>query len=1119
MSNAALTFPPQSATYGVMPDDDRTKEELIEELNAMRDRVSRLEQASGEEESEASEESEGIFRMAFENAPDGMALADTTSKKFRMANASFCRMLGYTEQEIVDLGVMDIHPKEHLPYIIDQFERQARGEISVARNLPVKRKDGSVFYADISTSVTKLSGRTYLLGICRDVTERNEAEQALLESEQKYRTLISNIPDITWTSDSEGNTTFVSSNIEKICGYTSREICEKGDNLWLGISHPDDLQRLKQAYVALFEKNVPFDAEYRIKRKDGQWIWLHDRSTATYEIDGRRYADGVSSDITVRKVVEMALRESQTNLAMAQQIAHVGSWDWDIETGAIAWSDEAYRLFGFDPGQVEPTLEFFMDAVHPADKGFVRNALDRAVSEGQPFHVEFRIIRADGVERILDSRGRILYDGRGKPLRMLGAVQDITGRKRAEQRQVLRLKVLETFHQQGSLTDMCGSIISMIKAHLNCEAVALRMKEGDDYPYFVNDGFEPEFTASENYLCCHDETGGQQHAPNREPVLACMCGVVIKGGADDDKPYFTSKGSFWTNSTTLLLASTTAENRGATTRNACNRHGYESVALIRIDANGDTIGLLQVNAKRKNLFSTSRLQFLEELGQLIGIAAERRKAELALEQSEEKFRRITEQGFDVVFTAELDGTLTYASPSAKRVYGYSPEEMIGKNASEFISESSMPNMIQQFKEIAEGKSFENREIEIRRKDGSKAVIEVNATPIYDGEKLIGAQASARDITERKRTIRALRESEENYRTLVESAGESIASIDENGMFLFMNTTGADRLGGKPEDYVGKTMWDLFSRAHADRQMASIRKVLEKGHGTTFTSLTELKGQLRWHSTTIEPLRKVDIGSPTGVMVIARDIHDARLAEEELANYRERMAHTERLASLGTLSATAAHELTQPLTVIRLSLDNLLDDLRAASAPEDFTRKLENSLAEVSNITAIIDRFRSFARKSSETTMGPVNLQAVAEKIVMLLSAGAQRARVKLSLDDIDKLPFIYGNEKDMEQLFFALFQNAIQAADGEKARELVVAGAVKDRHVELRFADTCGGIAPENIDVVFEPFFTTKPPGQGTGLGLCIVQQIAARTGGKVSIESEFGKGTTFFVALPVARD
>ncbi len=447
-----------------MPDDRKTKGKLIEELNALRDRVAQLEQACGGEEDEALEESEQTFRTVFDNAPDGMLLADSKSKKFRMGNASICRMLGYTSQEIVKLEVMDIHPAEDLPYVIDQFEKQARGEISLARNIPVKRKDGSVFYADICSSETRLSGRTYLLGIFRDVTERKEAEQALRESEEKYRNLISNIPDVTWTSDSEGNTTFISSNIEKTYGYTPQEIYEQGDRLWLGRLHPDALQRVKQTYSVLFERNVGFDIEYRIKRKDGQWIWLHDRSIATYEKGGARCADGIFSDVTVRKAVDVALRESQANLALAQQIAHVGSWDWHIETGTIAWSDETYRLFGLEPGHVEPTFEFFIDAVHSEDRGFVRNALDRAVSEGQPYHVEFRIIRTDGVERVLDSRGRVIHDEQGKPLRMLGVAQDITGRKRSEQRQALRLKILESFHQQESLKSMCARLLSYFMA-------------------------------------------------------------------------------------------------------------------------------------------------------------------------------------------------------------------------------------------------------------------------------------------------------------------------------------------------------------------------------------------------------------------------------------------------------------------------------------------------------------------------------------------------------------------------------------------------------------------------------------------------------------------------------
>ena len=103
-------------------------------------------------------------------------------------------------------------------------------------------------------------------------------------------------------------------------------------------------------------------------------------------------------------------------------------------------------------------------------------------------------------------------------------------------------------------------------------------------------------------------------------------------------------------------------------------------------------------------------------------------------------------------------------------------------------------------------------------------------------------------------------------------------------------------------------------------------------------------------------------------------------------------------------------------------------------------------------------------------------------------------------------------------MFFALADNAIHAADGKRKRQLDISGAVKGDHIELRFADNCGGIAPENLDKIFEPFFTTRPAGEGTGLGLPIVQHIVSRAGGKVWVENKPGKGATFFVALPVGK-
>jgi signal transduction histidine kinase len=128
--------------------------------------------------------------------------------------------------------------------------------------------------------------------------------------------------------------------------------------------------------------------------------------------------------------------------------------------------------------------------------------------------------------------------------------------------------------------------------------------------------------------------------------------------------------------------------------------------------------------------------------------------------------------------------------------------------------------------------------------------------------------------------------------------------------------------------------------------------------------------------------------------------------------------------------------------------------------------------------------------------------------------------VTLQVEGMDKLPHIYSCERELEQLFFSLIENAIQAADGKKRRWVIISGAVRDdEHIELQLYDNCGGIAPENLDKIFEPFFTTKPTGESTGLGLCVVERIVFQLGGKVRVESKLGKGSTFFVTLPLKGD
>ncbi|MBI1766220.1 MAG: response regulator [Acidobacteria bacterium] len=153
--------------------------------------------------------------------------------------------------------------------------------------------------------------------------QRKRAEEARRVSEEKYRSLINNIPDVTWTCDSEGRCMFISPNVEKVLGYTAAEIYQNPQH-WFDSIHPDEVASVRAALTALFSQNVTFDLNYRASHKDGTWRWLHERAVATYEKDGVRYADGVFSDITQQRKIEEALRESEEHLRRAQKLESLG---------------------------------------------------------------------------------------------------------------------------------------------------------------------------------------------------------------------------------------------------------------------------------------------------------------------------------------------------------------------------------------------------------------------------------------------------------------------------------------------------------------------------------------------------------------------------------------------------------------------------------------------------------------------------------------------------------------------------------------------------------------------------------------------------------------------------
>ncbi|MBW3019344.1 PAS domain S-box protein, partial [Candidatus Woesearchaeota archaeon] len=276
------------------------------------------------------QDSERKFRIVFDNATDGILLTDLKSKKHYMANNTFCRMLGYTHEEIQDLTVMDIHPEEAQSYVLKQFDKQVRGEKVLAEDIPVKRKDGNIFYAAISARPIILD-KTYMLGLFRDITEQKQAVEALSESERRYRLLAENITDIIWTADMDFRFTYVSPSVKRIRGYSAEEALKQTLE---EILTPASLEVAFNVFKSEIEiensrkKNLNriTTIELEEKCKDGSTVWTESSIIFLRDPEGNAVGIlGVTRDISERKKTEKEMSDLQEQLRQSQKLEAIGS--------------------------------------------------------------------------------------------------------------------------------------------------------------------------------------------------------------------------------------------------------------------------------------------------------------------------------------------------------------------------------------------------------------------------------------------------------------------------------------------------------------------------------------------------------------------------------------------------------------------------------------------------------------------------------------------------------------------------------------------------------------------------------------------------------------------------
>ncbi len=472
-----------------------------------------------------------------------------------------------------------------------------------------------------------------------------------------------------------------------------------------------------------------------------------------------------------------------------------------------------------------------------------------------------------------------------------------------------------------------------------------------------------------------------------------------------------------------------------------------------------------------------------------------------LATSERKYHLLLDNMADSVFTIDLQGNLTFASPQTEKMTGYSNQQLLAMNIRQLIAPEDLHAVLKRLDARSQGKTgLVPILLNLIRSDGTRLPIETHTRLLVNEGRPVGVQGVARDITERKRMEDALRESEARFRELADLLPQIVFETDEGGILTFCNRVGLSATGYSEEDLrIGIGAFQAFSPEDARRAIESMRRVMN-GEYVDPAEYTLVRKDGTSIPVIIYSSAIIREGKPVGVRGIVVDITERKLMEEKLLRSR-------RLATIGETAALVGHDLRNPLQgiigaayILKTHEKNLSEDGKEmVQVIEDAIKrsdKIVNDLLEYSR-ELHLDLSPSNATSLVDQTLASMKIP----KNINVINQTKEEPTVEV---DVEK----------MKRVCLNIMTNAVDAMPN--GGTLTIANMESDGNLLVSFADTGEGIRDEVLAKIWSPLFTTKP--KGMGYGLAIVKRLMEAHGGTVSVETNPGKGSTFTIIIPIHR-
>ncbi len=466
-----------------------------------------------------------------------------------------------------------------------------------------------------------------------------------------------------------------------------------------------------------------------------------------------------------------------------------------------------------------------------------------------------------------------------------------------------------------------------------------------------------------------------------------------------------------------------------------------------------------------------------------------------LRNRESYFRRLFEYANDAVFIYDFDGKLLDVNQKACEMLQYSKKELLAFSFLDLYVEPKLSDS-QAAKKIGRDTTAVRYESGFRRKDGTVIDVEVSSSTV-DLKKGI-MQSIISNITERKEMERSLRDSEEKFRTFMETASDLMFMTDANGDLIYVNDAMANRLGYLKPELIGHPLQDIYDKESLD-EVKEIRQELLSTGENLHRLIWETKTRKRIYGEMKAVGHFDEQGRFQGIRGIFRDITE-----------RKKLETAQRLSQMGKMAADIAHEIKNQLAALTMRAQICL--LRP-SISDELRQDIKIILDQGNHIDDVVKRLLKFSRPSQGQFVD-IQVNDTIDTVLKLVEKQYATYNISIIKKFTHSLPLIRCDEKQIQEVLLNLLGNAFEAMP--KGGQITIATSYENGMVQIDLTDTGMGISASDLEHIFDPFFTTKE--EGTGLGLSVCFGIIQAHHGDLIYESEPGKGTTARILLPVRR-